>query len=127
VNVIIICYDITQRSTFKNLISWIQDARRYKSWWSIIFLAGLKYDLTEQRQVTKEEALIFASNNKLQLYECSSKTNYNIDTVILKCLRGDLQYEPYGDPIALPNIEQLYNNTKLLSLQKQYKLVTNRK
>uniref|UniRef100_A0A183EPT9 Ras-related protein Rab-14 n=1 Tax=Gongylonema pulchrum TaxID=637853 RepID=A0A183EPT9_9BILA len=67
-------YDITRRSTYNHLSSWLTDARNLTHPNTVIFLIGNKSDLDGQRDVTYEEAKAFADENGLTFLECSAKT-----------------------------------------------------
>ncbi|PVD21517.1 hypothetical protein C0Q70_17315 [Pomacea canaliculata] len=56
-------YDITRRSTYNHLSSWLTDARNLTNPNTVIFLIGNKCDLEAQRDVTYEEAKQFAEEN----------------------------------------------------------------
>jgi len=98
----LIIYDITRRSTYNHLSSWLTDARnltnpntvrilkttvtpsvnyyrsafpdKRNSFKQVIFLIGNKSDLEAQRDVTYEEAKKFAEENGLKFVEASAKT-----------------------------------------------------
>jgi GTPase SAR1 family protein len=68
-------YDITRRSTYNHLQSWLNDARNLTNPNTVIFLIGNKCDLEAQRDVTTEEAREFADENRLIFLEASAKTS----------------------------------------------------
>ncbi|ODM86644.1 Ras-related protein Rab-14, partial [Orchesella cincta] len=65
----LIIYDITRRSTYNHLSSWLTDARNLTNPNTVIFLIGNKSDLDGQRDVTYEEAKKFADENGLKFGE----------------------------------------------------------
>ncbi|AWP07775.1 putative actin filament-associated protein 1-like 1 [Scophthalmus maximus] len=67
-------YDITRRSTYNHLSSWLTDARNLTNPNTVIILIGNKADLEAQRDVTYEEAKQFAEENGLLFLEASAKT-----------------------------------------------------
>ena len=67
-------YDITRRSTFNHLSTWLADARSLTNPKTTIFLIGNKSDMEAERDVTYEEAKQFADENDLLFLECSAKT-----------------------------------------------------
>lgn len=67
-------YDITRRSTYNHLSSWLTDTRNLTNPSTVIFLIGNKCDLEAQRDVTYEEASKFAEENGLMFVEASAKT-----------------------------------------------------
>lgn len=72
-------YDITRRSTYNHLSSWLTDARNLTNPNTIIYLIGNKSDLDSQRDVTHEEARQFAEENGLKFIEASAKTGENVE------------------------------------------------
>ena len=67
-------YDITRRSTYNHLSSWLTDAKNLTNPNTVIFLIGNKSDMDANRDVTYEEAKAFAEENGLTFMECSAKT-----------------------------------------------------
>lgn len=51
---VLMVYDITRRSTYNHLSSWLTDARNLTNPNTVIFLIGNKSDLEAQRDVTYE-------------------------------------------------------------------------
>uniref|UniRef100_A0A0N4ZTL3 Ras-related protein Rab-14 n=1 Tax=Parastrongyloides trichosuri TaxID=131310 RepID=A0A0N4ZTL3_PARTI len=87
----IMVYDVTRRSTFNHLSSWLQDAKNLTNPNTVIFLIGNKCDLEEQREVTYEEGQQFAEENGLTFLECSAKTGSNVEDVFLDTARKIFQ------------------------------------
>ncbi|CAL4068401.1 unnamed protein product, partial [Meganyctiphanes norvegica] len=77
-------YDITRRSTYNHLSSWLTDARNLTNPNTVIFLIGNKADLDAQRDVTYEEAKQFAEENGLMFVEASAKTGENVEEAFLE-------------------------------------------
>ena len=71
-------YDVTRRSTYNHLSSWLTDARNLTNPNTVIFLIGNKSDLEAQRDVTYEEARQFAEENGLTFLETSAKTGQKV-------------------------------------------------
>lgn len=67
-------YDITRRSTYNHLSSWLTDTRNLTNPSTVIFLIGNKADLESSREVTYEEAKQFADENGLMFCETSAMT-----------------------------------------------------
>lgn len=61
-------YDITRRSTYNHLTSWLTDARNLTNPNTVIYLIGNKSDLEAQRDVSYEEAKAFADENGIFAY-----------------------------------------------------------
>lgn len=75
----LLVYDITRRSTYNHLSSWLTDARNLTNPHTTIFLIGNKSDLEGQRDVPYEEAKQFADENNLIFLETSAKTGENVN------------------------------------------------
>lgn len=71
-------YDITRRSTYNHLSSWLTDARSLTHPNTVIYLIGNKGDLESQRDVSYDEAKQFAEENGLLFLETSAKTLVNL-------------------------------------------------
>ncbi|KAJ8038838.1 Ras-related protein Rab-14 [Holothuria leucospilota] len=80
-------YDITRRSTYNHLSSWLTDARNLTNPNTVIFLIGNKSDLEAQRDVTYEEAKQFAEENGLLFLEASAKTGEHVEEAFLDTAR----------------------------------------
>lgn len=67
-------YDITRRSTYNHLSSWLTDTKNLTNPNTVIFLIGNKSDLSSTREVTYEEAKEFADEHGLMFAETSAMT-----------------------------------------------------
>uniref|UniRef100_A0A1B6FDG3 Ras-related protein Rab-14 n=1 Tax=Cuerna arida TaxID=1464854 RepID=A0A1B6FDG3_9HEMI len=84
-------YDITRRSTYNHLSSWLTDTRNLTNPSTVIFLIGNKRDLDGQRDVTYEEAKQFAEENGLMFVEASAKTGEKVEEAFLETAKKNLQ------------------------------------
>ena len=75
----LLVYDLTKRSTYDHLSSWLTDVRNLTDPNTVIFLVGNNSDLEAQRDVTYEEAQQFAEQNGLMFVETSAKTGDNVE------------------------------------------------
>lgn len=76
-------YDITRRSTYNHLSSWLTDTRNLTNPSTVIYLIGNKCDLEAQRDVTYEEAKQFADENGLMFIEASAKTGEKVEDAFM--------------------------------------------
>ena len=75
----ILVFDLTKRSTFENLSYWLDEVKNNSNANSSIIIVGNKSDLTEQREVTTDEACSFCNNQNVVYIETSAKNNINIE------------------------------------------------
>ena len=78
----LLVYDITNKESFHNLGAWIKLIRDECGSHMPIVLVGNKNDLEEQRSTTKDEAMDFAKEEKIDYIETSSKSGENIAKAI---------------------------------------------
>jgi Ras-related protein Rab-14 len=79
----ILAYDITRRSTYNHLSSWLSDTKNLTNPSTVIFLIGNKADLESAREVTYEEAKRFADENDLLFTETSAMSGSNVEEAFL--------------------------------------------
>ena len=80
-NVALIVFDLTSRPSFDALPLWIENFYKNGPEQKNIILIGNKKDLVDERQVTQEEAEMFAETNNMIYFETSAKDGDNIDYV----------------------------------------------
>jgi len=79
-----VVYDITNKNSFQNVKSWIEDCRKQSPKTVFMVLIGNKVDLEDNRQVSYEEGSVFAEKNGMLFFETSAKTGKNIEEIFLK-------------------------------------------
>ena len=89
-------FDITRRSTFNSVTSWLHDLRQIAEDNIVVILVGNKSDLApsstisgadkkNQRQVTEDEAQEWCKQNKVMKYvETSAKSGENVERAFLE-------------------------------------------
>ena len=79
-----IIYDITNKKSFSNVASWLNECKEmcYKD--ILICLVGNKIDLESKRAVSKEEGQKFADDNGLLFFETSAQSGSNIEELFTK-------------------------------------------
>lgn len=82
-NIFIILYDISQKLSFLNCANWLKEIRSNCTDENIkIALVGNKLDLDQVREVSHEEAEIFAYENDLKFFETTSKYDFTCGNII---------------------------------------------
>jgi len=75
----ILAYDITNRSSFEKIPSWMAEAKKHIEPLRPVFLVvGCKSDLN-QRQVSTEESISYSSSLGINFVETSAKTGENVE------------------------------------------------
>ncbi|EAY08676.1 Ras family protein [Trichomonas vaginalis G3] len=72
--IVILVFDLTQRKTFEDLTSWLDDIRTFCDPNCIVQLIGNKSDLNHKRVISFEEANFFAQRNNMNYMEVSAKS-----------------------------------------------------
>jgi Ras-related protein Rab-1A len=80
-NAILLCYDISDKNTFRNIDMWLEEVKRYSTGKPLLILCGTKIDLELKREILKEEAEEYAKTNNMYFFESSSKNNSNITEI----------------------------------------------
>ena len=85
-----IVYDISDKKTFDNVITWLNECRDmcYKD--ILICLIGNKCDLEGKRAVSYEEGKNFAEENDLLFFETSAKDNIGINEAMRDIIKDIL-------------------------------------
>lgn len=76
-------YDITNRESFFNIQTWMEDCKQQSPKSITMVLIGNKTDLQDKRKVLYDEGEEFAKKNGILFFETSAKKNYNIDEVFM--------------------------------------------
>lgn len=96
----ILCYSITNRRSFEELRQIVDQIMRVKdddtqsSWVGVI--AGLKQDLNNDREVSTQEGLEFATSLNMSFLEVSAKTRYNVENVFFEAARRCMSLNNHG-------------------------------
>ena len=80
----LIVYDISNRISFENLASWIDDCKNSSPKTVVMVLVGNKCDLEKNREISEEEGRDFAEKNGMLFFETSAKTGQNVENVFQK-------------------------------------------
>jgi len=93
----LVVYDISNRDSFNNVSTWIEDCKNQSPKTIFMVLVGNKSDLEDRRQVSTEEGQELADKFGILFYETSAKEGTNVEEI----------FNDSADKIA-KNIEQNY-------------------
>ena len=79
----ILCFDITNYNSFKELDMWMDCIREYGQLNMQLMLIGNKSDESDMRQVSAEEIKSYANKIGAAYIEVSSKTDKNIHNIFI--------------------------------------------
>ena len=82
----LIVFDLTNPSSLKKAMDWIEELHKNADPNIVMALVGNKVDMTDQRQISSEEAAKFAEENGLYYYECSAKTGENVREMFIEVM-----------------------------------------
>ncbi|XP_059172767.1 ras-related protein Rab-24-like isoform X3 [Physella acuta] len=88
----IVCYDLTDKSSFDRARFWIGELQKHEEIFTSkgcqIYLCGTKYDIVEEnpdlRTVDEKEAKALALDVRGEVYETSSKSGKDIEKMFIK-------------------------------------------
>ncbi|XP_025828863.1 ras-related protein Rab-31 [Agrilus planipennis] len=87
----IIVFDITARRSFDNMKSWVSELKRNSENPIILSIVGNKSDLSDKREVTRDEGLVYANSVGASYTECSACNNQGIDQIFSDVARKLIQ------------------------------------
>ncbi|CAM4951198.1 unnamed protein product [Rotaria socialis] len=76
-------YDISKRKTFDHMTMWLNEMQEYSTSDMIFVLVGNKCDLSNEREVQKEEGEAFAQKHEIMFMETSAKTATNVEELFV--------------------------------------------
>jgi len=100
-----IVYDITNKTSFKNVTRWLNELREMADPEILIMMVGNKCDLEPQREVPTNEAKAFAEGNKISFLETSALTAQNVN-LSFETLLKQIYSQQIGRKPKIPNIDQ---------------------
>lgn len=76
---VMICFDITDLDSFRNVENWFEEVKRYCPEQTPVILVGTKADLQAKRMVPYSTIKAYIEKRNISYIETSSKTNENIE------------------------------------------------
>ena len=83
----IIVYEISNKKSFENISSWIEECKNTAPKSILMVLVGNKCDLEDNREVTEEEGRQFAEKNGMLFFETSAKTGKNVEELFKQSVK----------------------------------------
>ena len=118
-NGVLLVYDITKINTYDTLEYWFKQIKNVVEIKDTpIVLVGNKIDLNESREVSYKKGEEFAKNHGIKFFECSAKTQENVDKAF-NCLINDI-YDKHENEFNINN-EKINLGEKLGEKKKKEK------
>jgi len=105
-NGIVLAYDISNRESFGHLEYWKTLCDQNSLDHTAYVLVGLKKDLSEKREVRKEEGESLAKSFQIPFFEASSYDNENVEIVFVTLAQNILSnplFQKHTEPIISPH------------------------
>ena len=85
---ILLLFDVTKRSSFISCKNYLEEVRLNSDKNCVIYLIGNKIDLENQRQISHDEAALFAKKEKIKYVETSAIKNLRVEEVFSSLLNN---------------------------------------
>ena len=108
---VLIVYDITQKSTFDKIESYMNKLKEYNDKNISVILVGNKCDLEDNREVLKEDGEELAKKLNIQFMEVSAKTGENIEKLFQTLIEE--VYENYNKEFKSFASIEIMNNQNI--------------
>ena len=77
----LVVYDITNKESFSNISSWIEDCKNQSPKSIFMVLVGNKSDLSDKREISYDDGKDLAEKNNMLFFETSAKNGDNIEDI----------------------------------------------
>lgn len=81
---VILCYDITDKTSFSKLPNWLSEIHKFAKEDVVVLLVGTKSDLAAKREVSTQEGQDFARSHGMSFLETSAKTNVGVSGAFME-------------------------------------------
>ena len=112
-------YDVTNENSFNDLNQWIKDIKENKGIDNnnnenyVIYLAGNKIDIINERKIQTEDAENFSRENKIKYVEISCKNGINVNEIMENIIYDTSQkLGTFNNFIKIKNIKDDDNKNK---------------
>ena len=93
----LIIYDITNEASYNNLKAWVKLIKEECGKHMQLIILGNKSDLNDQRKISKDEAINYAKEQKIEYIETSSKTGENVKKAVTMICENILENKELND------------------------------
>lgn len=107
---ILLVYDVTNESSFKNVRSWMECIEKYSQGTVSVMLIGNKCDDLDKREIATERGEALAEKYGIKFFETSAKTDVNI-TKAFTALAKDAKRK-YMESPPKPQVDTVHLNSK---------------
>ena len=97
---VILTFDVTNITSFKNVKMWLESIYQYADDNVAKILVGNKIDMVDDRKISEQEAREMAQQHNMTYYEASAMKNINIDEFM-----NDLMNQVYIKKFSTPESE----------------------
>ncbi|KAJ7336696.1 Ras- protein Rab-24 [Desmophyllum pertusum] len=102
----VLCYDITDKSSFDRAKYWVNELKTYEESCKI-YLCGTKYDMVQSdkklRHVDYHVTTDYADEIDAKVFETSSKTGHNVEELFFELAQD---YSKEEDPPEVGDVER---------------------
>ncbi len=102
---IMLCYDITNMSTFENVEKWLAEIQTYNNNNAVRMLVGNKADLENHRKVDSKLVKDFAEKHNMYFMETSAKSCINVDEAFLAMIKELMKTDRKKAPMCLEPVK----------------------
>ena len=104
---ILLMYDVTDRRSFESIPDWIGQIRQHADAHVDMIVVGNKCDVLDEKVVSTEEGQNLAAEFGIPFWECSAKTDINVDQYIhelVEAVKDRLVADGVAEPTSNPEL-----------------------
>jgi Ras-related protein Rab-8A len=109
---VLLVFDLTEASTFENVRNWIRQIKNHAGENICKILVANKCDMTEERQVQKDEIKELAQDIGMECFEVSAKSGENVESVFMH-MSKDIRKKFFPNAKAEDLVEEKKDGKKL--------------
>mmetsp|Transcript_27822 Transcript_27822/g.27518 ORF Transcript_27822/g.27518 Transcript_27822/m.27518 type:complete len:207 (-) Transcript_27822:54-674(-) len=98
----IVVYDITDKSSFDRVVSWVKELSMQADKDICIVIAGNKCDKEKERQISKAEAMEYARRVGVLHFDTSAKTGLGVEEIFQELAK--LVYQAQSQKTQIPGV-----------------------